>query len=431
MAEASSDPDETDLEQKILQVLRGAGSPVRTAQLVKECQVPKKKLNQTLYRMMKESQVALAGSATWQLGGPGTGQLVSTELALVRNAERPRQLTVAVPLKPGCQLSRQQEEIYRFLKDRGPSRALVIAKSLGLKTAKEVNPDLYAMRNNHLLNYDQNSNAWAVYQPEDSRERSQATNIIYQQNPINMICQDGPNSHISIGNATAVQIGHGNSIMRPETHGDDSSTASPWLPAPAPADPSTQDPLAASWGSQDIHLEKSVLRRVQLGHDNEMSLPYVPATGPNRSRSVSGLSVSPPVSATTADPEASFEIRMPPPGPPTTEGAGGVTQRVLVKSCFLEDATIGNSNRMRIGPLGKAGPGGGAGPGDASGGSGEPAGEPAGDEAPRSEAAEPGGQAPREGPQAGPDVDTVTAHLEAMTVGSRDPEATGDSPSVD
>ena len=59
------------------------------------------------------------------------------------------------------------------------------------------------------------------------------------------------------------------------------------LPPPAPADSSTQDPLAGSWGLQDIHLEKSVLRRVQLGHGNEMSLHDVPATRPGHSPSVS------------------------------------------------------------------------------------------------------------------------------------------------
>ncbi|XP_036915862.1 Z-DNA-binding protein 1 isoform X2 [Sturnira hondurensis] len=419
MDEASADPD---LEQKILQVLRVARSPVKTAQLVKDCQVPKKKLNQVLYRMKKESRVALTGPATWQLGGPGTGELVGTELALARSADRPRQLTVAAPLKLNCQLSKQQEAIYRFLEANGPSKALIVAQSLGLKTAKEVNPDLYALRNKHLLHCDQNSNAWAIYQPEDSRERSQATSIIYQQSPINMICQNGPNSHISIENSEAIQIGHGNSIVRQTARGDNSSTAPLCFPPLAPADPSTQDPLAASWGSQDIHLEKSVLRRVQMGHGNEMSLPDVPATRPDRSPFVSSFSVSPPVSATPADPEASFEIRMPTPGP-QTEGDGDMTQRVLMKSCFLEDATIGNGNRMHVSP-GKAGP-------EDSSDSGEPAGEPADGKAPRSEAAEPRGKVPQEGRQADPDMATVTDHLEALTLERRDPDATEDGPLVD
>lgn len=40
----------------------------------------------------------------------------------------------------------------------------MIAKALGMKTAKEVNPDLYAMRDKHLLDFDQKSNSWTIYQ---------------------------------------------------------------------------------------------------------------------------------------------------------------------------------------------------------------------------------------------------------------------------
>lgn len=68
-----------DLEQKILRVLRDAGSPVKTARLVKECQVPKKNLNQVLYRMKEGLQVALAGPATWCLGDGGSGDVPSAE----------------------------------------------------------------------------------------------------------------------------------------------------------------------------------------------------------------------------------------------------------------------------------------------------------------------------------------------------------------
>lgn len=55
-------------------MLRDAGSPVRTAQLVIKCQVPKKKLNQVLHQMKKESRggLTLVGPATWCLGDAGT-----------------------------------------------------------------------------------------------------------------------------------------------------------------------------------------------------------------------------------------------------------------------------------------------------------------------------------------------------------------------
>lgn len=69
-----------------------------------------------------------------------------------------------VPLNrvPSCL---PEMEIYGLLKAQGPHKALHIAQALGLKTAKEVNRDLYAMRNMHLLTLDQKSNAWGVYQP--------------------------------------------------------------------------------------------------------------------------------------------------------------------------------------------------------------------------------------------------------------------------
>nr|2LNB_A Chain A, Z-DNA-binding protein 1 [Homo sapiens] len=60
---------EGHLEQRILQVLTEAGSPVKLAQLVKECQAPKRELNQVLYRMKKELKVSLTSPATWCLGG--------------------------------------------------------------------------------------------------------------------------------------------------------------------------------------------------------------------------------------------------------------------------------------------------------------------------------------------------------------------------
>ncbi|KAK2110222.1 Z-DNA-binding protein 1, partial [Saguinus oedipus] len=68
-------------------------------------------------------------------------------------------------------------------------------------------------------------------------------------------------------------------------------------------------------------------------------------------------------SATAAGPEASFEERMPNPGIHPKEDA---TQRIHIKSCFLEDTTIGNSNKLSISP-------GAADPGDVEGsGDGEP-----------------------------------------------------------
>lgn len=63
--------------------------------------------------------------------------------------------------------------------------------------------------------------------------------IIYQQSPI-MICQNAPHSHISIQNSEAVQIGHGNTIMR--------------LTAPAESGESPGRPRGRTWGSCSVRV---------------------------------------------------------------------------------------------------------------------------------------------------------------------------------
>ncbi|KAK2110224.1 Z-DNA-binding protein 1, partial [Saguinus oedipus] len=48
----------------------------------------------------------------------------------------------------------------------------------------------------------------------DSGGTAESTSIICQHNPINVICQNGPNSQISIAHSEAIQIGHGNTMTR-------------------------------------------------------------------------------------------------------------------------------------------------------------------------------------------------------------------------
>ncbi|XP_023598474.1 Z-DNA-binding protein 1 isoform X3 [Trichechus manatus latirostris] len=175
MAEAPIDPGKKgDLEQKILQVLQEAGSPVKIAQLVKKCQVSKKELNHVLYRM---KAVTCTGPATWCLGGDGTRDVVPTEPAepgpscgyrpSEEAAQKSLQNAATIPQSTGSPLGEQrQKAIYTLLAANGPRDALSIARALGMKTAKDVNPDLYAMRSKHLLTLDQNSKSWAVYRPD-------------------------------------------------------------------------------------------------------------------------------------------------------------------------------------------------------------------------------------------------------------------------
>lgn len=328
MAEAPADPSTgDDLEQKILQVLSDADSPVKIAQLVKKCQVPKKTLNQVLYRLKKEAKVSSVAPATWCLGGDAS-------------AEEPP----AAPEDPTAQPS-LDERIFRFLEANGPCKALHIAKALGMRTAKDVNPHLYAMRNSHRLSYD--GQMWTIYGsswegPElaHSGVRERSTAIIYQQNPVNMICQQGANSHISIANSEAIQIGHRN-VMQMQIACDELGPRPPHhLPLPVSEDSSAPGITPGAFGSQHIHMERSLLRRVQLGHGNEMSLQRDPAE--HTTYSFTG---SPPVSATTADPGTSFNMETPEPGP---HAEGDAAQRVHIKSSLMEDAIIGNCNKMTV-----------------------------------------------------------------------------------
>lgn len=318
-----------NLEQKILQVLSDAGSPVQIDQLLKKLQVPKKILNQVLYRLKKEGRVSSPAPATWSLGGDGASGDGAPE----------------IPEDSAAQPS-LEERILRFLETKGPQRALHIAKALGMTTAKEVNPILYSMRNKHLLTVS-DTQMWTIYRSsQEGQERAcsgvgqESPAVIYQQNPINMICQQGPNSLISISNSKAIQIGHGNVMSRQTICGDPGPGTPHHAPLPVLEDAAAQDTPPGTHGAQLIHLNKSMLRRVQLGHGNEMNLERDPVEHP-----IFSFSSSPPESTTTADPETAFNMQTPEPGP---HPEGGTTQIVHIKSCLLEDTTVGNNNKMTI-----------------------------------------------------------------------------------
>ncbi|XP_037668056.1 Z-DNA-binding protein 1 isoform X3 [Choloepus didactylus] len=272
MAKAPADPaTEGDLEQKILQVLRDAGSPLKTTQLVKECQVPKKELNQVLYQMQKKSKVTLAAPATWCFGGSETRVTGPAALAEPGGALTLQKGAAAVPPTPGPQLSGRQEAIYRLLEAGGPLSALNISQALGMKTAKDVNRDLYEMRDKHLLSLDQNSKSWTIYRPGDYERKHQLTTVIYQQNPVNVIHQNGPNSQISIIHSEATQIGHGNTIKREMASGESASAATGQEPLFEVRMP-TPGPLPEGDAAQRVHIASCFLEDTAIGNSNKMTI---------------------------------------------------------------------------------------------------------------------------------------------------------------
>uniref|UniRef100_A0A8C9UTP3 Z-DNA-binding protein 1 n=1 Tax=Spermophilus dauricus TaxID=99837 RepID=A0A8C9UTP3_SPEDA len=408
MAEAPADSSKRGhLEQKILQVLGDASSPLKSYQLVKECQVPKKELNSVLYRMAKEGTVSQVAPATWRLGTGDPGGVDPTQPAQDSHAQKLQEEAPAEAESPGLQLSELEERILGFLKASGPCKALRIAQALGMKTAKDVNPTLYKMKSKRLL--DQDQKLVECYFAEDSEGRNPSAIAVCQQNPVYMICQSGPNCHITITNSEGIQIGHQNVFTKQKVL---EGSAPNQLPPTAPGDSLAQGPLAGGWGSQEIHMERSLLRRVQVGHSNEMTLHSDMPEGPAH-----GLSSSPPA----GDSETSFETRTPQPDPHPKADA---VQRVHIKSCFLEYTTIGNSNRMTILPAGPGAtsPGSAAGPGDGrqdpvelKGGAAEPS---------TSEVPEDGGQEAPGNPA------QLTPKLREMTLGTSSPPPAEHSVSV-
>lgn len=103
-----------------------------------------------------------AVGATLQTRGLDTEGLGPARVTRLVSGEQSQTPRVLLNHLPSCF---PEEKIYRLLEDGRPQKALNIAKALGKKTTKEVNPDLHAMKNKHLLDYDSDSNAWTVYRP--------------------------------------------------------------------------------------------------------------------------------------------------------------------------------------------------------------------------------------------------------------------------
>lgn len=78
---------------------------------------------------------------------------------------------------------------------------------------------------------------------------------------------------------------------------------------PAPDDPSSQNTPPGAWGAQHIHMEKSLLRRVQLGHGNEMSLPRDSVQHPAEEHPAGSFTGSPPGSMASLTPHTRKDLK--------------------------------------------------------------------------------------------------------------------------
>ncbi|XP_045152840.1 Z-DNA-binding protein 1 [Echinops telfairi] len=336
MAEAPIDPDtKGELQQSVLQVLREAGCPLKTSQLVKKCQVPKKELNQVLYRMKAQSQVTLVEPVTWRLGGPEPSGSQGPAEPGPRPSSRPTEEAAQrclpdaanIPQSPAPSLTEQQEKIYRLLEANGPRSALSIAQALGKKTSKEVNPDLYTLRKWHLLSLEQTSMLWDVHHPEESGKKTQSTENTSQSRSINLIV---PHGYVSITHSKEIQIGN-NNIMQKYTLGGSTTPCHP--PSTVMADDPSPAPAARAGACEPQGLQ---------GRGRQVQLLWQP---------MEILDESPghvPPGSTTTGPAALPAAQMPKPGlPPNGD------QKAHAKYC-LEGRAISNS-KMTVSPAGPDG----------------------------------------------------------------------------
>uniref|UniRef100_A0A672QRW1 Double-stranded RNA-specific adenosine deaminase-like n=1 Tax=Sinocyclocheilus grahami TaxID=75366 RepID=A0A672QRW1_SINGR len=119
-----------EIQQQVLAFLTSLGpdETVQARALGKKLGLPKKIVNRALYALLSTNQAVKQGEIPplWRLR-----DLIST------SAPSASQILV--------EADNSKEKILQYLYEAGTSNALVIAKNLGLRSAKQVNPTLYSM----------------------------------------------------------------------------------------------------------------------------------------------------------------------------------------------------------------------------------------------------------------------------------------------
>ncbi|CAH2303069.1 Hypothetical predicted protein [Pelobates cultripes] len=80
----------------------------------------------------------------------------------MRSADKSENGGVNLNFVVPCSLTPLQKAIYLFLINKDPQKAKDIAQGVNKKSAKEVNPDLYLMKEKHFLTHNEHLNLWSV-----------------------------------------------------------------------------------------------------------------------------------------------------------------------------------------------------------------------------------------------------------------------------
>ena len=150
------------LSSRVLDALNGTSRPLSALELAHSVGLQtRKQINPTLYALEKEGKIRKVGNvpAMWSLS------VLSVDSPSQSSHNSQQQYVVSSPVATVTEGSGIEAQVMGFLsKTPRPCTALEIAKALGYKTRKEINPHLYAMARDGLItcNEGQGAPQWSV-----------------------------------------------------------------------------------------------------------------------------------------------------------------------------------------------------------------------------------------------------------------------------
>ncbi|XP_069507189.1 Z-DNA-binding protein 1 isoform X1 [Ambystoma mexicanum] len=162
-----------EIDTSILAFLKNEPSPKKVNEVATHLSIAKKEANKRLYELEKRNKVTRDNSARWAVvygdanvkDDQGTSASENADTALVPvncTALCERRLST-VSVVATNQMTEIEQQILKVLKEhKGQISTLEIAKSVGKKTAKDVNCSLYSLKSKGLLFHHAQNKQWSM-----------------------------------------------------------------------------------------------------------------------------------------------------------------------------------------------------------------------------------------------------------------------------
>ncbi|XP_069507191.1 Z-DNA-binding protein 1 isoform X3 [Ambystoma mexicanum] len=277
-----------EIDTSILAFLKNEPSPKKVNEVATHLSIAKKEANKRLYELEKRNKVTRDNSARWAVvygdanvkDDQGTSASENADTALVPvncTALCERRLST-VSVVATNQMTEIEQQILKVLKEhKGQISTLEIAKSVGKKTAKDVNCSLYSLKSKGLLFHHAQNKQWSMKGTEGISYSAGPVinNFFFQNNPTNIINQQGESNAVNISDSQNTQIGNYNTISSNENSGYLPSPKGSTLgKAPAYPAPDVGSPLPEAMNShmpkQEVNILKSSLHNSMIGNNNIM-----------------------------------------------------------------------------------------------------------------------------------------------------------------